>query len=47
MDEEEAFLHMELIGHDFFVFLNAETNEVNVVYKRHDNSYGLIEPQFD
>ena len=47
MDEEEAILQMELIGHDFFVFLNAETNEVNVVYKRHDNSYGLIEPQFD
>lgn len=47
MDEEEAILQMELIGHDFFVFLNADTNEVNVVYKRHDNSYGLIEPQFD
>lgn len=47
MDEEEAILQMELIGHDFFVFLNADTNEVNVVYKRHDSSYGLIQPQFD
>lgn len=47
MDEEEAILQMELLGHDFFVFLNAETNTVNVVYKRHDNSYGLIDPQLD
>ena len=47
MDEEEAIMQMELIGHDFFVFLNAEDNAINVVYKRHDNSYGLIQPQFN
>lgn len=45
MDEEEAILQMELIGHDFFVFLNADVNEVNVVYKRHDGRYGLIQPE--
>lgn len=37
---------MELLGHNFFMFLNADTNEVNVVYKRKGNSYGLIEPEF-
>lgn len=47
MDEEEAIMQMELIGHDFFVFLNAEDNAINVVYKRHDNSYGLIQPRFN
>ena len=47
MDMEEAIMQMELIGHDFFVFLNAEDNAINVVYKRHDNSYGLIQPQFN
>ena len=41
----EAVLQLELIGHDFFVFQNAETNEVNVVYRRRDGRYGLIEPQ--
>ncbi|TCK87951.1 putative sigma-54 modulation protein [Natranaerovirga hydrolytica] len=46
MDEEEACFQMELLGHDFFVFRNSETNEVNVVYKRKDNNYGLIEPEF-
>lgn len=46
MDEEEAVLQMELIGHSFFVFRNAETDEVNVVYKRKDGNYGLIEPAF-
>ncbi len=46
MDEEEAVLQMELIGHSFFVFRNAETNEVNVVYRRKDGNYGLIEPEF-
>ena len=45
MDPEEAVLQLELIGHDFFVFQNAETNEVNVVYRRRDGNYGLIEPQ--
>lgn len=46
MDPEEACVQMELLGHNFFMFLNAETNEVNVVYKRKANSYGLIEPEF-
>jgi len=45
MSEEEAVLQLELIGHDFFVFQNAETNEVNVLYRRRDGNYGLIEPQ--
>lgn len=46
MDEEEAALEMELLRHNFFVFRNAETDEVNVVYKRKNGSYGLIEPEF-
>lgn len=45
MDAEEACIQMELLGHDFFVFRNSETDEVNVVYKRKKNSYGLIEPE--
>ena len=44
MYPEDACLQMELLGHDFFVFRNAETDEVNVVYKRNGNTYGLIEP---
>ena len=47
MDPEEACVQMELLGHNFFVFLNADTDEVNVVYKRKGNTYGLIEPMFD
>lgn len=46
MSEEEAALQMDLLGHNFFVFLNAETEMVNVVYKRKDGNYGLIEPVF-
>ncbi len=46
MYPEDACVQMELSGHDFFVFCNAETDEVNVVYKRKDGSYGLIEPEF-
>jgi ribosome hibernation promoting factor len=42
---EEAVLQLELIGHDFFVFVNADTGDVNVVYRRKDTAYGLIEPQ--
>jgi len=45
MSIEEAVMQMELLGHDFFVFTNASTNEVNVLYKRKDNNYGLIEPE--
>lgn len=44
MDPEEAILQMEMLGHDFFVFLNYETEQVNVVYQRKDGDYGLIEP---
>lgn len=46
MDPEEACVQMELLGHNFFVFFNSETEEVNVVYKRKGNTYGLIEPEF-
>lgn len=46
MDPEEACLQMELLGHAFYVFLNADTEEVNVVYKRKGNTFGLIEPEF-
>lgn len=45
MYPEDACVQMELLGHDFFVFINAETEDVNVVYKRKGNTYGLIEPE--
>ena len=43
MDSEEAILQMNMLGHSFYVFTNAETNQTNVVYKRKDGRYGLIE----
>lgn len=46
MDPEEACVQMELLGHNFFVFRNSETEEVNVVYKRKGNTYGPIEPEY-
>ncbi len=46
MYPEDACIQMELLGHNFFMFRNAETEEVNVVYKRRGNTYGLIEPDF-
>ncbi|MHB8065569.1 MAG: ribosome hibernation-promoting factor, HPF/YfiA family [Ruminiclostridium sp.] len=46
MDVEEAILQMNLLGHEFFMFSNAESKQVNVVYKRKDGNYGLIEPEF-
>lgn len=46
MFPEDACVQMELLGHNFYVFQNAETDEVNVVYKRKDGTYGLIEPEF-
>ena len=46
MFPEDAGVQMELVGHNFYVFRNAETDEVNVVYKRKGNTYGLIEPEF-
>ena len=45
MSVEEAVLQMDLIGHEFFMFRNAEDEEINVVYKRKDGNYGLIEPE--
>ena len=45
MYPEDACVQMELLGHNFFVFCNAETEKVNVVYKRKGNTYGLIEPE--
>ena len=46
MYPEDACIQMELLGHNFFVFFNAETEQVNVVYKRKGNTYGLIEPEY-
>ena len=46
MDPEEACVQMDLLGHDFYVFRNAISDEVNVVYKRKDHTFGLIEPEF-
>jgi len=45
MYPEDACVQMELLGHGFFVFVNAETDQVNVVYKRKGDTYGLIEPE--
>jgi putative sigma-54 modulation protein len=45
MYPEDACIQMELLGHGFYVFCNAETDQVNVVYKRKGNTYGLIEPE--
>lgn len=45
MQVDEAIMRLNLVGHDFFVFANASTGEVNVVYRRKDGSYGLIEPE--
>lgn len=45
MSPDEAVLQMNLLEHDFYVFINAETNEANVVYRRKDGNFGLIEPQ--
>ena len=46
MDVEEAIVQMELLQHNFFVFLNIETDSVNVVYRRNDNDYGLLETTY-
>ena len=45
MNSEEAILQMDLLGHNFFVFQDADTNKVNVLYKRKDGDYGLLEPE--
>ena len=46
MYKDEAVLQMELMGHDFYVFINAETNGVNVLYRRKSGNYGLIEAEY-
>ncbi len=46
MSADEAILQMNLLGHSFFVFRNADTEEVNVLYLRNDGDYGLIEPDY-
>lgn len=46
MPAEEAAMQMELLGHSFFVFSNSDTDDVNVIYKRKDGNYGLIEPEY-
>ena len=43
MSEDEAILQIELVGHDFYMFLNEKTDSVNVLYKRKDGNYGIIE----
>ena len=45
MYPEDACVQMEMLGHSFYVFVNAETDQVNVVYKRKGNTYGLLEPE--
>lgn len=45
MDEEEAIQQMELLGHDFFIFFNVDAAGLNVVYKRKDGQYGLLQPE--
>jgi len=47
MTEEEAIEQMELLGHDFFVFLNKENHEISVAYLREDGNYGILQPQLD
>jgi putative sigma-54 modulation protein len=47
MPAEEAIEQMELLGHDFFVFFNPEDEGINVLYKRHDGNYGLLQPDLD
>jgi putative sigma-54 modulation protein len=47
MSTEEAIEQMELLGHDFFVFFNLEEEAVNVIYRRHDGNYGLLQPELD
>ncbi len=47
MDVQEAVLQMNMLGHKFYIFQNVDTNEINIVYLRKDNNYGLIEPSFE
>ena len=45
MNPEEAVEQMELLGHDFFVFFNAEEGQINVLYRRKDSNYGVLQPE--
>lgn len=45
LDAEEAILQMNMVGHQFYMYRNAETGEINVVYRRKDGTYGLLEPE--
>lgn len=45
MSDEEAVEQMELLGHDFYVFFNMEEDAINVLYRRHDGNYGLLQPE--
>lgn len=45
MSEEEAMLQLELVGHDFYMFMNSKTESINVIYKRKDGNYGIIEQE--
>ena len=45
LDVEEAILQMNMVGHQFYMYRNAETGEINVVYRRKDGTYGLLEPE--
>lgn len=47
MSVEEAIDQMDLLGHDFFVFFNTADDAINVIYKRRDGNYGLLQPEFD
>lgn len=47
MSEEDALEQLELLGHDFYMFFNAETQDMNVLYRRKDGNYGLIEPEIE
>jgi putative sigma-54 modulation protein len=44
MDEEEAMEQLELLGHDFYIYMNPETHSANVIYRRKDGNYGLLQP---
>ena len=47
LDVEEAILQMNLLGHQFYMFRNMDSGEINVVYRRQDGHYGLLEPNAD
>ncbi|SJU18635.1 SigL modulation protein [Clostridioides difficile] len=46
MDIDEAILQMELVGHNFFVYQDVDSNKINVIYKRKDGDYGLLDPEY-